>query len=939
MLPLWIIDLNSDRERCRLFQDRLKHVAGALLAVSNIPVRPLSDSDVYDETASKNLLSNQGQWFYSHFDDLFADADFTNEGAMADKLYDFKEKIVREGQTFVGLLRESKVKTDININICVLGHIEEKMSQMTFASVASLIQLEKGRILPNHIHQGVNIMGMLFIPSAVNTRKREDRQNVLRCLREIEVQHEVTSVHGYDKMLYYQDVQNKTQKHYARLNLSQQVDYTTQCIVNLFYATNEFHPLLSGSSSNEHFYLSLGPASIFYDPSQQDSKDLQTVANGLISAFKTEGLGTQKDKTGFVNEKDYDTTKLLCDLFVKGTKELTLEHVEPDEPDPHPVRDYLYKPLKRRYYEGYLSRFPNILMSKITRAVSEQTRSVLESVCIKGKEQLSKFCDVALPTAVKDLISDCNQDTGAIFRIERQLNLLKERIESKERNVDAVIENTVWVDIMERVPRKLQDHFCEYHDEYVEDTENVRKKRSDRGERCASRKKTALNDLINHIKQEPTVLSRFARVFLYGIILVLLIIPILELVSPRYIPLGNITRNSFTWALVIFLIPSLWQLAAHWYYQMRLRFYMTRLKAYYLHDAYARVVNAIRSETVFFYSNAMQLCDEYLKRCEMIRNEVKPIDPENVDWQPAIPKMTFNQPLVDGVFGDAKLFPGDFVDYGKVLVSQKTEFVNKLQIGDYYSLIRVLKDSMYSLFSNVRLQNNERKEDVNTGHMQFLTIKEIRERKANEWRDTLKTFNTDLKANIKRLMVPRRLNTVDAKVLSYAEINDKNAIMEPFINFCATNGELTADNCHEYADVKCYDEKMKGLTQQFLPFNTIYQCDKHQDIYKKFFFLTKWRSFDMIAANRILPETELDLSAKDVTGEVKDELIIDESNKSALPYSSVFLYALCGKDGTASIWLKLFRNEEFAEISDRTLFLNRMKQESSLLHNTLNQLD
>ena len=186
MLPLWIIDLNSNRERCRMFQERMSQVEDALLSMSEIPAKPLSDSDVYDETAQKQLLSPKGQWLYSHFEDLFVNADIEDEEAMADILYDFKEKIVREGQNFIGLLRDSKVKTDICINICVLGHIEEQMSQMTFASVASLLQLEKGRILPNHIHQGVNIFGMLFIPSAVNTRKREDRQKVLRCLREIE---------------------------------------------------------------------------------------------------------------------------------------------------------------------------------------------------------------------------------------------------------------------------------------------------------------------------------------------------------------------------------------------------------------------------------------------------------------------------------------------------------------------------------------------------------------------------------------------------------------------------------------------------------------------------------------------------------------------------------------------------------------------------------
>lgn len=939
MLPLWIIDLNSDSNRCELFQDRLKLIAGAMLAVSNIPKEPLTDSDVFDETTSKDLLSKEGQWYYSHFDDPFSDADTSNEEEMANLLYDFKEKIVLEGQSFVGLLRESNVKTDININICVIGHIEERMSQMTFASVASLIQMEKGRILPRHIHQGVNIMGMLFIPSAVNTRKRAERQRVLRCLREIEVQHDVTSVHGYDKMLYYQDVQNKTQKQYARLNVNQQVDYLTQCIINLFYATNEFHPLLSGSSSNEHFYISLGPASMYYDPSLQDSKDLQFVANGLIAAFKSEAQSNQKDKSNFVNEKDYNITKLLCDLFEKRNHELDLKDVEPDEPDPHPIRDFLYKPLKRRYYEGYLSRYPMILMSKITKAVTEQTRSVLETVCIKGKEHLNKFSSIALPSAVKELFADCNQDTGAIHRVERHLHLLREKIEYYESRVDDAIENQVWIKIIDEVPQKLQDHFYEYHEDYLEDIQNARLRKETKNTRCSTRKKEALSDLINHIKHEPTILASVSRVYLYGIILVLFILPIVELISPSYIDLGNVSRNAFFWAFFVFLLPTLWQLLAYALYKMRLRLYVTRLKAYYLHDAYARVANAVRSEALFFYSSAMQLCDEYLKRCEQIRTDVKPISVEAVNWRPAIPKTTFNQPLVDGVFGNSKLFPDDYVDYGKVLLNQKTEYVNKLQLGDYYTMIRLLKGSLGNLFSHIVLPNNERKEDEQTGHMKFLTLKEIRERKEQQWQDTLNQFSDEMREGLKHLMVPRKNNTVDAKVLAYAEAHPKADLLQPFISFCAPNGELTADNCFECADVKCNDEKMIKLVQQHMPFNTAYQCDKNEPIYKKFFFMTKWRTFDSVAANRILPEIELDLSASEVSENAvaTDEKISAEGTE--IPYSSVFLYALCGKDSTASKWLKLFRNDEFSEINDHNLILKKMNSESNLLYTTLNRMD
>ncbi|MCQ2192051.1 MAG: hypothetical protein MJZ23_04205 [Paludibacteraceae bacterium] len=938
MLPLWIIDLNSDNQRCQLFQHYLRSITGAVLAISNIPEHSANDSET--SSIQSDSLCADGQWYYTHFDDPFKNADFNDEEHVAALLYDFKESLVSEGQRFVELLRQTTFQTDININVCVLGHIEEQMTQLTFTSIAALIQLEKGRILPKHIHQGINIMGMLFIPSAVNTRKREERQKVLRCLREIEVQHAVSSVHGYDKMLLYQDVQNRTQKFYPQLNVDQQVDYITQCIVNLFYATNHFHPLLSGSSADDHFYLSLGPASIYYDTTLRDEEDRVAVANGIISSFKADGENNQIDHRPLVKENEYDTTKVLCKIFSNLSLRMDMA---PREPDPHPVRDFLYKPLKRRYYMDYLARYPSMLMTKIGESVAEQTRKTLEEVSLQRKEQLRSFIDVIMPNAVKHELTDCNQNTGGVFRLERKLNELKAQLAKKQSKIEETIDFELWPSIFDKVPKELSDYFNDYHDEYKEDVTTMRNQRQTTADRCESRKREAINELVNHIKQEPTVLSQFARVFFLGLVLVLFIMPLLELVSPSYIDLGNIRRYAFFWATGIFLLPSLWQLGAHQLYIRKRNVFVTRLKAFFLHDAYARVVNAVQSEANFFYSKAQIICDEYLKRCENIRKDVKPFTVENGNWSPDIPKTMFNQPLVEGSFGGKHLFPGEYTDCSKVLVSQKSEFVNLLKSEDYYSLIRVLKDQMYLLFQNVNLPDyHERKVDEITGRNLFLSVKEMAELKEQRWQNAISTFKTNLADNIKRLMVPRKLATVDAKVLHYADSQNKPYILEPLLDFCSTNGELTSDNCIEYADIKCHDEKMRRLVDFKLPFNTLYQSDVENGLYKNYLFITKWRCFDTIAANRILPEIELDLSAEDITAEAAladaDDCGCDKKGKN-VPYSSLFLYALCGDDATASLWLKLFRNEEFAEISDKSRFMDKLKNESRIFNRTLNQLD
>ena len=48
------------------------------------------------------------------------------------------------------------------MNICVLGDATEEFSLKFFSTTAAIIKKEKLRIIPGHIHQGVNILGVLY---------------------------------------------------------------------------------------------------------------------------------------------------------------------------------------------------------------------------------------------------------------------------------------------------------------------------------------------------------------------------------------------------------------------------------------------------------------------------------------------------------------------------------------------------------------------------------------------------------------------------------------------------------------------------------------------------------------------------------------------------------------------------------------------------------
>ena len=113
-------------------------------------------------------------------------------------------------------LRKSNVKPYQPINVVVIGDSTQLFSLHLFPSIAALIQKERGRILQGHIHQGLIITGILYIPCNANARKSEIREQTLRTLQEIEVQHNISSIRGYDHIMYYQNVQNRTDISYHR---------------------------------------------------------------------------------------------------------------------------------------------------------------------------------------------------------------------------------------------------------------------------------------------------------------------------------------------------------------------------------------------------------------------------------------------------------------------------------------------------------------------------------------------------------------------------------------------------------------------------------------------------------------------------------------------------------------------------------------------------
>ena len=889
MLPLWIIDLTDNSDR----QARFKELIGHLPCV-------LFHEDVADWTSDKS--SSAKHWLYSRFDNPFASIDTSDSEAMSQAIYDFQEAIVKSGQEFVQMLRHSNVDGSITTNVCVIGNITEELSQQIFPSIAVMLQKEKGRIVPNHIHQGMAIIGVYFIPSNINSLNVSQRQKVYLSLKEIEVQHNIPSVRGYDRMFFYQDVQNRTECYFPLLNEKEQAEYLFQCLAHLYYACDTVHPLISGSSSADHFYFSLGCSSTFFDTDVQDRIEKMMVHNKVIDILNKEGDLEQIDQESqLINFDRIDADEIIMKF---QNIHFNLDDAKLKEPFPHPIINFAHRNLKRLYYESYLKYYPVNLRLKVLDVISKESESILEEISTMRKRTQNIFAETTLPAAIERQLSTSNTHLGCISRIVRNLKYFKTEIGRMKGKIGDQIEQNVWQYLFENdVPKNLKNNFERYHEAYTADRKSKRLTHQ-----CEEMKQSALNDLINMMKQEATFMGRIGRSFLLGIILVITIMPILTFITKIFTGLENGGINVVFWSALLFMIPLIYQLISLALYYKKKEIKERKIKAYYLHDAYSRITNRIETESNQLYDNMSELCDNYLKRCKLIYRDERPLSTGNIYNHAELPVTLFNQPLINGSFAGNEMM-SDMEEEGREIYVQRIpRKISALDDEDCHLLLHTYRSEVMALFRNIKLrEKHERKFNEELGYSVFMSEQEKEEEDAKIWEDCQNEFNRLLHERIEKDLLPRKNATIGEKIWSYAEKMDKTDFLNPLIHAAATNGEMTSTSDPESGDVKSNNHKIKGLMEDMMPrITTQYQFDTHSDLLRKYMFVTRWRTFDTLALNRILPSEDFDLKIREQKVN-RDELKLHKDETSSL-----ILWAICQNDNSSE-WLKLFDATHFSE--------------------------
>lgn len=953
MLPLWIIDLTQDADRRKIFTDLLGQVKGVLTYEDGVLKEPNATHD-FLESYEDNEKSRECIWFYSHIKNPFEsekdlNAPFAADMAagveeeveyhrqIANKLYkDFQEVVVKEGQKFIELLRRTSGHAYSVINICVVGDSTEEFSRLVFPSVAVMLQKEKGRILPHHVHQGMSILGAFYIPSDVNTFEVSIRNKIHKTLEEIDVQHNISTVRGYDRMLYYQNVQNRAENSYPLLNHEAEAQYLLQCLEHLYYACSEVHPLMNGVT-DDCFYFSMGATSVYFDSTIQDERDKRKVAKQLFEEFLKDGDLEKPDENApwfcgqyylgdlLESEKSEDNAEekpvgylpsldlgavLKPESIIKAFRDVSISIDKVREPDIRldPIAEFRNKDLKRFYFLHDLKYYPAEMRFLINEYVDGASKEKFESISKIRKAKTENFA-TKLSLGIKDLLRTCDVHTGGLKRVETNVDELGTNIGKIRDRIDDLLEKELWqksiIGNAENVPKKYKDFFIDYHEAYCNDckTKNEKKKCF-----CKSKKEIALKLLKRNLGSETPLLSRLAKNFLQSLVTTIAMVPLLELLSPEIIDLGDVYEHAALWAICIFMIPVLIQVLTLLMYYTNRKNIKNRLKAMYLHDAYARFVNRAYSEIQKYYDDCLDLCNKYLERCERIRKDVRIDDKVRADIE--LPTTRFNQPLAGGRFGGNIIMGEDEVEPGVI----RLPMVHKCKIpeltrNEYFSLIRGYNESFDILMSGIHLTEEQSHHFDEETQQEVFESKDCQAKKDEaNWKQSIIDFKKSLFASVKNDILPRACPTVGDKVLAYYEkyMNEAHQqssnVLVPFTEFAATNGEFTTSADPEYIDLKTNDRRTEELLKPLVNVVPYIREDKDRSLFRRYMFLTRWRVFDFVRLNRVLPLEDFD-------EETRKNVVCSSSIKeqNACYPSSLFLLSICQAGISRDMhWLRLF---------------------------------
>ena len=627
--PLWIIDL-CEREHSRLRE---------CLASIN---------QEYDNC-----------WIYTQ---LKADA--------INKLEDFRQfqdNLIKEACAQINRLFErSAIKTGL-FSICVLGDITTETTRSILPYISFSLKNNWPKVLPDSISQGIKVSAIVYIPTNVNQQPEEAQKKYQIFLETLNLFHDKRSAGRFDYLIPFGDIQSPGKlASLTKLNQDEKEELIFQFLLNLYFTSTESGSLLPPNANNS--FIGLGAASFFYDAEFEKKRVSLKILGDLLCLFreKQESDSPQMKKIGEEakrlmeqnQEKQLLTNDKLLQFLSSDKADIAkdLEHLHL-KGDLHPLLDF-YKPiLFPHYYKKDLKNFPALLNEYIHFYINALERDTFARIQKKNEEAIASTAD-AISQIINAYWENTNYNHKSLLVVETLLKEIISQAEDERKKLGTRIHKKTIDPIT--IPNYLKS-----------DIEEIRSEKN-----LFSPK--AIIDNIKALKQkEPTLLSGLVRCLLLGTTGVFSLIPLLKLLSPNIINLGQINNVEPVWIILIFLIPFLhlgwWKF--HRLFRQINKF-KNRLLAYALNLVYGKASDFLLENATTYYNNIIEFCEQKLEDLNHIREKAYNTAPMP---SPKYVSTLFNKPIMD--------FFQDKTKEERIAIGNKIINIRNLTDDDKFTII------------------------------------------------------------------------------------------------------------------------------------------------------------------------------------------------------------------------------------------------------------
>lgn len=644
MLPLWIIDLEEGSD----------NAGSGLLAL-----------------LSQMAPAQRPYWHYTH---LKLDGALSSETLPA-----VMEQLVLEGQRCYNHFSQEGYVMG-NFQIALLGNALEDTSIQLFAPLPGLLRDYYHRIVSDHANRGVEITGFLFISGKINQIPQVSRREKIAVFLESVnlLAGRKGGANSFDRVVVYQESQYVGNRYYAELDDLRRRDLLFEYLCAIYLGGSQSPKLFDRIDAGEGGIFSLGAASAAYDSEHHKALVLKSLLDPLIDRFKA----------GFeVGDHDDAYSRTAVPRQFRSRNAGDPEPLDPEEirrhlqegcdaldvdlrkmegkADPHPVWDLFRSELFPVYYRKYLKFMPARVQSFL------QTLSYTLSVKFSRTIRLNcKRLDQSFRQRIQSLYSAVLPDPGCPYATIAQMESVFKECASYVGEFRTRVEQQD-LEIVP-VPKYLRADY-ERSRAAVGDDDS-----------------TALDRLMDKFKKilrnEPVILGDFVRCFLLGIVCVFTGIPLLRLLSPKVINLGEVARMEWLWVVVLFFLPVLLEFL----FRVRRHFKRVKRMKYRMLATNLLLVNRQLSSFLFkqmdsFYAGLQEECTSQLKHLQSFRDQVKSPD---VSAKLLLPATMFNQFLLDGVFQGQPLVREKKAFEGLMLFNDRRVRVSELTGDDLVVLLR-----------------------------------------------------------------------------------------------------------------------------------------------------------------------------------------------------------------------------------------------------------